>query len=111
MEDNLKEVKTGELFKKIATGWITSYGISRSGEVFGWGEGTDGSLGPEWYMRKIPTSISGLPFCRDLSAGDSHVLALDLYKRVWAWGTNDCHQVCSSNEENVSRPEVVDFNS
>jgi hypothetical protein len=91
----------------------SSYALDDSGHVWAWGAGWRGQLGdnnesrwfddcdPYWHSYTpievkrgdMPTASGYLENIVAISAGRGHVLALDKFGYVWAWGVNDSGQV------------------
>lgn len=92
-------------FIQIACGGMHTVALSADGEVFSWGVNDEGALGREtggelWEKSEKSTGVVGDPYVPgkvefpkgtdrvvQISAGDSHTVALTDYGKVWAWGT------------------------
>lgn len=84
--DNVAEIEAGD---------YVGYALTNDGMVYAWGANTNGELGrnvqgnvPEPYYAKPVQDINGDPI-RDItkiSAGDTHLLALDADGNVWSLG-------------------------
>lgn len=75
-------------FCKIDAGTYYTLAITNTGRVWGWGYNNFGMLGDTTVTRRdTPVALSGTvkTFCQ-ISAGDSHSLAIDKNGRAWAWG-------------------------
>jgi alpha-tubulin suppressor-like RCC1 family protein len=82
--------------------------IDRSGDVWSWGDNSDGQLGNETTVDSdVPVEVTGLAGIVDVRAGGEHSLALDSSGNVWAWGDNEYGEVGDGSYENVLTPEEV----
>lgn len=68
--------------KQISVGPIFSVGLSNDGKVYVWGKP---KLSRTMDISKIPMGMGKVV---RIAAGYDHVLALDEYGDVWAWGSN-----------------------
>ena len=72
-----------------------SCAIDKYGRLWAWGYNSDGAVGDNTTtQRNTPVSVVGVvkTFCR-ISAGGSHVVALDKNGNTWAWGFNNSGQL------------------
>ena len=72
--------------KQISVGPIFSVGLSNDGKVYVWGKP---KLSRTMDISKIPMGMGKVV---KIAAGYDHVLALDEYGDVWAWGSNRLNQ-------------------
>ena len=72
----------------ISAGDTHSLAIDKNGRAWGWGNNGYGQLGDNSATQRLtPVSMLGAvkTFCQ-ISAGESHSLAIDKNGRAWAWG-------------------------
>ena len=72
----------------ISAGGTHSLAIDKNGRAWGWGNNGYGQLGDNSATQRLtPVSMLGAvkTFCQ-ISAGESHSLAIDKNGRAWAWG-------------------------
>ncbi|MFA4986067.1 MAG: hypothetical protein WC712_05740 [Candidatus Brocadiia bacterium] len=83
----------------IATSLETSFAVDTLGNVWAWGSGDYGLLANDTNSgyREIPAVIAGLPPIAQISAGEYHVLALDVFGVVWGWGYNSAGETGGDN--------------
>ena len=82
-------------FCAISAGFFLSLAIDKNGRAWGWGYNGQGQLGDNSTVRKLtPVSVLGAvkTFCQ-ISAGNSHSLAIDKNGRAWGWGSNSNGQL------------------
>lgn len=92
LKDNVKQISIGPVF---------SIGLSNDGKVYVWGKP---KLSKTMDMTKIPMGMGKVV---KVSAGYDHVLALDEYGDVWAWGSNRLQQ-CTVPEEVEALKNIKD---
>jgi LPXTG-motif cell wall-anchored protein len=100
--NNISTSNGGITFASISAGYNATFALTAEGELFSWGHNWDGFLGlgdqDSSYPYQgnggrnfRPTSVSsynsGITFA-SISAGESHVLALDGQGELFAWGRN-----------------------
>jgi alpha-tubulin suppressor-like RCC1 family protein len=76
--------------KQVAAGATHSLALSRKGEIWGWGDASQGELGPDAIERKVgtPFKVSPLTNVVQIDAGSGFSVALQRNGRVWTWGSN-----------------------
>jgi alpha-tubulin suppressor-like RCC1 family protein len=81
--------------QRIAAGGNFSLALDVNGQVWAWGQNTSGQVGTGATSTSapIPVQVAGLPAIQAIAAGVSHVLALGVDGKVWAWGQNTSGQV------------------
>ena len=82
----------------VSAGMRHSLAIDSNGVLFGWGDSTQGRLGPSFVshekLRPSPTRILGPPHrIRMASAGAYHSAAVDMEGSVWTWGRDSTAQL------------------
>ncbi len=84
---------------RVAAGAYHSIALRSDGEVWTWGQNSDGQLGrgavsatPE--SSPLPVALPGLMTA--VAAGSGHSLAIDALGHVWAWGRNNRGQAGSA---------------
>ena len=86
----------GKNIEKISAGGNHTVAIDKNGKVYAWGINYAGQLGDgTTTMANIPICISDIPTnplnrvkIKEISAGDSHTVAIDEDGKVYAWGAN-----------------------
>jgi alpha-tubulin suppressor-like RCC1 family protein len=98
-EDRLTPVAVPGLTNVVAIAAGGSYSIAlrSNGTVYGWGNNLYGVLGPGLTggTSLEPRRIEGLTKIKAISTSSSalHVLAVDLWNRLWSWGANEYGQL------------------
>jgi alpha-tubulin suppressor-like RCC1 family protein len=90
-----------QLAPMVAAGDGTSFVLTGSGTVFGWGDQTNGRLGDGETAnssRTRPAPVIGLSKIRQIAVGDAHGLALRLDGAVFVWGANGAGQLGNGKE-------------
>ncbi|KAK8725812.1 hypothetical protein OTU49_010495, partial [Cherax quadricarinatus] len=84
----------GLTIRKLTTGTQVSFALAAHGQVWVWGTGPCLALGSTEATMLRPQPIEELAGLRivDISAGDSHVMALTHESEVYAWGSNTMGQ-------------------
>ena len=85
------QMPAGVYFVAVTAGRRHSLTIDQNGRGWGWGDNYLGKLGNgvltgTYREPVLVTMEAGVAFV-DVSAGDSHSLAIDASGRVWAWGS------------------------
>ncbi|KAL3277276.1 hypothetical protein HHI36_012626 [Cryptolaemus montrouzieri] len=90
----LIESLQGLTIQKVCAGTCFSMALTTSGQVFAWGSGAILGIGSADAICLQPMLIEDLAMHRiiDISAGDTHCLALTDECEVYAWGTNSMGQ-------------------
>ncbi|XP_069086869.1 probable E3 ubiquitin-protein ligase HERC4 [Pleurodeles waltl] len=96
---------------QIACGWHHSLALSKTSDVYSWGQNKYGQLGlgPEAKNQTAPQlvkSLSGIPFSQ-LAAGSGHSFALTLSGAVFGWGRNKFGQLGLSDEVDRYAPALL----
>jgi alpha-tubulin suppressor-like RCC1 family protein len=89
----------------VAAGDGTSFVLTSTGTVLGWGDQTSGRLGDGEVAnasRTRPAPVLGLNGIRQIAVGDAHGLALRLDGAVFVWGANGAGQLGNSQEGGAS---------
>ena len=96
-------------FCAINCGYAHTLAIDKNGRVWGWGYNGSFELGigigGDEDFRITPMSLAGAvkTFCQ-ISAGESHSLAIDKNGRVWGWGNNSLGQLGNNSLTKQSTP-------
>ena len=102
-----------EIPLKVCAGNGTSYIITKSGNLFSWGNGRYGVLGHgDEISSQVPRQVSYFNRIdiKRISAGGFHVIALADNKRLYSWGKNDKGQCGRGFESPIElTPGVIDF--
>eukprot|EP00930_Biecheleria_cincta_P026010 TRINITY_DN18408_c0_g2_i2.p1 TRINITY_DN18408_c0_g2~~TRINITY_DN18408_c0_g2_i2.p1 ORF type:complete len:1336 (-),score=224.67 TRINITY_DN18408_c0_g2_i2:24-4031(-) len=106
----LSGVAAGVPFRAVAAGFQHSLGLSRSGQVYAWGNGRHGRLGLGDSVvaagcEPSPQLVHSLPYIRRVSAGGAHSAVLDDKGRLRTAGDNRRGQLglCCQSVSNSSR--------
>ncbi|MCT6874491.1 MAG: InlB B-repeat-containing protein, partial [Bifidobacterium sp.] len=89
----------GTKFTKISAGFNYSLAIGSDGNLYGWGDNSYGQLGignPSVSPNQQPIKVilpTGIPKFTQISAGDSHSLALGTDGNLYSWGDNTSGQL------------------
>lgn len=95
-------VAPGFMPVRLATGADFSLALSITGQVYTWGDNTQGQLGAgNTDARLVPGVVPGLSGVATLAAGWQHALVLLTDGRARGWGRNDGAQV------DIGQPAVV----
>ncbi len=67
-----------------------AYAVLDGGAVYAWGSNLNGMLGDNSTVatRTFAVPVFGLSNIVGISAGETHVIALDSFGNVWGWGNN-----------------------
>lgn len=86
-EEPRKMIKS-KRFQNIAVGNGFSIGLTRTGELFGWGERSvvKHDSPSENILEPIPITLD-MKF-KNVAAGNKHAAAVDTNGRLWTWGDN-----------------------
>ncbi|MGH0164434.1 UNVERIFIED_CONTAM: hypothetical protein FKN15_061376 [Acipenser sinensis] len=106
-------VKVPRLIKKLCEHRITQVmcgsqhciALSRDGQLFTWGQNTNGQLGlgkgePSKPSPQPLKSLSGIPLAQ-IAAGGDHSFAVSLSGAVFGWGRNHAGQLGLNDEQEV----------
>jgi len=80
----------------IATSYGGVFALKANGNVFAWGDNSRGRLGVEDLTHNyltVPTQVHGAGLVKEISADDSHAIAVRDDGMVLAWGFNDSRQL------------------
>ncbi|MFC7337592.1 hypothetical protein ACFQY0_10420 [Haloferula chungangensis] len=99
----------------IATGEYHNLALSANGEVFSWGENSQGQLGKgsslDYSAQPVAVIADGAlagKIVTAIAAGDNHSLALTADGLVFAWGDNGQDQLGTINWQDSLVPAAVD---
>ena len=107
----------GTKFTKISAGFNYSLAIGSDGNLYGWGDNSYGQLGignPSTSPNQQPIKVilpAGVPKFTQISAGDSHSLALGTDGNLYSWGYNDHAQlgIGASDSDAHAAPNKVNL--
>ena len=90
-------------FQTIAAGYYHSLAIDKEGNLYSWGQGTEGQIGkgspltdqltPYKVNGGTGSGISESTKFKSVTGGTLHSLALDVEGNLYAWGNNDYGQI------------------
>jgi len=99
----------------ISAGSSHSLAVTTQGRVYAWGANGLGQLGDgTYYYRSTPTLIhvpnlqSGETIAQ-VTAGDSHSLAVTSQGRMYAWGSNGSRQLGDGTTTSRNTPTLINF--
>jgi alpha-tubulin suppressor-like RCC1 family protein len=94
--------------KKLAAGLGHSMALAENGDVYSWGNNSNGQLGLGSLDNKAtPQKVPTLSKVKDIAASQFHSLALDENGKVWAWGLNWSGQLGDGTYRNSQVPVQV----
>ncbi|XP_059867961.1 E3 ISG15--protein ligase HERC5 isoform X1 [Delphinus delphis] len=98
---------------QITCGDYHSLALSKGGELFAWGQNSDGQLGVGRGFASVPTPqivehLSGVPLVQ-ISAGEAHSMALSMSGNIYSWGRNDCGQLGLGHTDNKDSPCLIEM--
>lgn len=95
----------------IAAGGVHTLALSDDGKVYAWGYNYHGQVGDgtNAIHRTSPLLVEGLSNREivAIAAGTRHSMALDIYGRVYAWGSNDSGQLGDGTAKDRYKPVTV----
>ncbi|XP_062852464.1 probable E3 ubiquitin-protein ligase HERC3 [Trichomycterus rosablanca] len=96
---------------QVACGNQHSMALTNDGQLFLWGQNTNGQLGlgkdePKSLAPQPLKSLCGIPLAQ-ISAGGDHSFALSLSGAVFGWGKNSTGQLGLGHTEDVYSPTCV----
>ena len=99
-----------ERFVSISCGGKSTCGIAADGELFCWGDNTDGQLGAlEATSSALPVRIASELRVGQVSVGQGHACAVALGGALYCWGRNTERQVgVATSDGRVGEPFAVD---
>lgn len=80
----------------VAASDNASFAVREDGHLYAWGSNDDGQLGrgdEDTSPHPEPLIVTNLPAIKDVAAGRSHVLALTVEGKVFAWGQGSSGQL------------------
>jgi len=97
---------------KIVCGAFHSIVLTKSGDIFGWGEAEAGQLGsPDFSYINIPIQIDAEALkevkIKDVACGEAHTIVLDFSGKVYGWGLNSLGEL-GINESKVTTPRHIE---
>ncbi|WP_339346661.1 InlB B-repeat-containing protein [Bifidobacterium apis] len=106
-------------YLQVSAGWQHSLAVGSDGNTYAWGSNGYGQLGNNSGSSTVPTHVrdpanptdksKGLK-ATQVSAGDSHSLALGSDGNAYAWGNNDNGQLGNGTTRDSTVPVPVSFN-
>jgi alpha-tubulin suppressor-like RCC1 family protein len=75
----------------VSAGGGHAFALTQNGRIWAWGENGSGQLGDgsdAYVFRRAPIMLAGLPGFVDVSAGETHSLAVTIDGKTMTWGTN-----------------------
>lgn len=93
---------------ELAAGLGHSLALTENGEVYAWGNNSNGQLGLGGLDNKAtPQKLTNLSNIQAIAASQFHSLALDKEGRVWSWGLNWSGQLGDGTYKNSPVPVQV----
>jgi alpha-tubulin suppressor-like RCC1 family protein len=106
-------IPAGTRFTQIAAGAEHSLALSSTGQMYAWGDNSDGELGNDSTAgADVPVAVSAgaIPAgtrITQIAAGDGYSLALSSTGQVYAWGYNLYGQLGNNSTANSEVPVAV----
>lgn len=92
----------------VAAGQYHTLALTASGQVYAWGDNTNGQLGDGTTVSKSsPTLVSGLTDVVAIAAGARHSLAVTRTGALWTWGQNTSGQLGDATTTQRTSPVQV----
>ena len=86
-----------DVFTQVAATDSASFALTNDGRVYGWGtfRGSDGIIGftPTIRVQATPMVIPGLHSIVKIACGSNHAVALDVWGKVYTWGSGGQFQL------------------
>ena len=99
-------------FTAVSAGTRFSVALCADNYLWSWGDGNSGRLGngASGGFVLLPTrrTAAGAIFSQ-ISAGGSHVLAIDFNNRVWSWGNNLQNQLGNGSTWSDTTPQIIEL--
>ncbi len=108
-------VLSGKTVTAIATGLLHSMALTSDGNLYSWGDGTNGQLGNGANTQaNVPVSVdmTGVlagKTLTDIDAGYFHNIVLDSDGALYTWGKNDSGQLGNASNTSSNVPVAVTF--
>ena len=111
-----ERINTETKFKKISAGYRYSLAIDINGNIWGWGDETDGKVGSNKYGNTVllkPTQITNGTKFNKVVAGKSSSFAIDEDGNIWSWGAQSYGRLGNGKTGTsfVTIPEKRNFES
>ena len=109
--ENLSDVKA------ISAGGVFTLALKADGTVWAWGDNEHGELGNSTVdesskmksldLKNEPVEVSMLQNVVEISAGNTHAMAVTNDGAIWAWGSNDEGQLGDFSENKRCVPQRI----
>jgi alpha-tubulin suppressor-like RCC1 family protein len=101
---------------QVATSNSSEYALLSDGEVYAWGQGTDGELGDGGNVNsfttpvqvRFPAGVTIASLAPDTMPFDA-ALAVDTTGHAWGWGLNEGGEFCLGNAQSYATPVELPF--
>ena len=90
----------------LNTGVVSTFAVSATGQLYGWGGDSNGQLGVGRTLRSASALQVGSGY-QSVAVGEAYVLAVKADGSLWAWGTNGSGQLGDGGNSNQSSPVKV----
>jgi alpha-tubulin suppressor-like RCC1 family protein len=81
--------------------------VESDGTVWGWGDDTDGVVGPGGSFQKSPVKLTGLPSATAVAVGLNQFYVLTSTGTVYAWGENEHGELGNGGTQDSATPAQV----
>lgn len=96
----------------IANGWVTSFALTTSGQVYSWGNNASGELGMgDQTIRRTPTLNPTLSNIVAICGGGGHAMAVNSSGELYSWGLNSDGRLGLGSTTLQSSPKKVNLSS
>ena len=102
MQGRVTEIIGDKFIVQVECGYHHTACLTKDGDVYTWGKGTDGVLGLGNYENQVkPMKVEGLPAIVQIQCGGEFMLALDKTGNVYSWGRNKNGQLGTKGVQNL----------
>ena len=105
------QVGTATNWSKVAAGQFFSLGFRTNGIMWGWGSNLSSQLGggfsADFISSPIQTADDLGTYWLDISAGNNHVIGIDISGSPFVWGSDNLGQLGTGNIPNTGLPWAI----
>jgi uncharacterized repeat protein (TIGR02543 family) len=112
---HVPNLQSGETIAQVTAGSSHSLAVTTQGRVYAWGSNWAGQLGDGTYNNRSTPTLINVPNLQSgetiaqVTAGDSHSLAVTTQGRVYAWGSNGSGQLGDGTRTDRYTPTLIPF--
>jgi uncharacterized repeat protein (TIGR02543 family) len=110
---NVPSLQSGETIAQVTAGYYHSLAVTTQGRVYAWGYNGSGRLGDGTNTNRNTPTLINVPNLQSgetiaqVTAGDSHSLAVTTQGRVYAWGYNGSGRLGDGTNTNRNTPTLI----